>query len=436
MRGLSLYLRVATWTLGCVLSLPAIAGDPAISSSNPSPGHSDKTDPADIVEDALERGDDRTLYKLFQTSSDPAMHALAAMALERVHWNLDKSSEDARLCERVLSKSKPDVALYCADFAAGNLRLAGKAQEASREDLAIAQRYGGRADTQYVATLKTFAQASLDLPDMRAARPEQTVELPLVKTFGRDGPYVDVKVNGHTVRLLLDTGASTLLIDDQTAKAWGVHFDPDQQQYTRGYLAKKIPIRTGWVDQLDLGHGLVVTHVPVDVESRALLLIGFDVLRQFGAFRLSSDRLVIYGSEDHTRPACEDPLLISSAGRGRYTRWVIGASVGGEVQPTLVDSGASFYFNGNAAALAHYKNTLTGSIGVLDASSREQHTGVKVVTQQLVISGQPMKMSFIVTTDDNLAWPYTLGNLALKDMDFYADFDTRHGCMLMHAHLR
>ena len=435
MKRRHLYLHLAAWSLGCALSLPTMAGGPAISSSSPPPSHGEKTDPTEIVEYAVERGDDRALYQLFRTSNDPATHALAAMALERVHWNLDKSSEDARLCEKVLSKSQPDVALYCADFAAGNLRLAGKAQEASREDLAIAQRYAGHADAQYVATLKNFAQVSLELPDMHATRPEQTVELPLARIFGRDGPYIDIKANGHTARFLLDTGAGTLLIDDQTANAWGVHFDPGQQQYTRGYLAKKIPVRTGWIDQLDLGHGLVADHVPVEVESRAPLLIGFDVLRQFGAFRLSPDRLVVYGSEDRARPTCEDPLLIMSDGHGRYTRWVTGISVGGEVQPTLVDSGASFYFNGNAAALAHYKNTLTGSIGVLDASSREQRTGIKVVTQQLVISGQPMKMSFIVTTDDNLASPYTLGNLALKDMDFYADFDTRHGCMLMHTRL-
>ena len=77
------------------------------------------------VDTAVTEGDVPKLAQMYGTSKDPVARVLAAMALERIHFNLEKSSEDARICEHSLIDSQPRVALFCARFANGTLATPG-----------------------------------------------------------------------------------------------------------------------------------------------------------------------------------------------------------------------------------------------------------------------------------------------------------------------
>lgn len=54
---------------------------------------------------------------------------------------------------------------------------------------------------------------------------------------------------------------------------------------------------------------------------------------------------------------------------------------------------------------------------------------------EVVVSGQPITMTFGIFADSSLPWPYILGSGALRDMDFFLDFQRRHTCLLLHDHL-
>jgi predicted aspartyl protease len=389
---------------------------------------------ANRVDADLQKGDERDLDRLYQVADDPVSHVLAAMALERLHLNLDKSSEDAAVCEKVLRKTRPDIAFYCAFFASGNTRLAGRTQEADRMDVAAAQRFAGTYKAAELAKLAENAGTRAGQPELRVGRPGHTLTLPLLRpAFGNGEPYIDASANGKTVRLLLDTGAGSLLLDERTARDWGVHMADSGDEHVQGFFSKDIAVRRGWLDHLDLG-GISMENVPVEVGAKGQKIIGIDLLRWLGAIRIGKDLLTVYAGDD-ARPACSEPMVVASPRYGNYLRVITTVPVDGAPQTALLDTGFTGYLSGNAAVLEQYKDGLTGHAHFTDVSANEHNAGTKVATQNVVISGQPIKMTFVVFTDANLPWGFVLGNLALQDMDFYFDFDNRHTCLLLHDHL-
>jgi predicted aspartyl protease len=389
---------------------------------------------ANRVDADLQKGDERDLGRLYQIADDPLSHVVAAMALERLHLNLDQSSEDAAACEKVLRKTRPDIAFYCALFASGNTRLAGRTQEADRMDVATAQRYAGTYKAADLAKLEGNAGKRAEQPQLLVRRPGHTLTLPLLRpAFGNGEPFIDASANGKSARLLLDTGASSLLLDERTARDWGVHMLEGGDEHIQGFFSKDVAVHRGWLDHLDLG-GISMENVPVEVGSKGSRIIGIDLLRWLGAMRIGKDRLTVYAGDD-TRPACSEPMVVASPRYGNYLRMITTVPVDGNPQTALLDTGFTGYLSGNAAVLEQYKDGLTGHARFTDVSASEHKAGIKLATQTVVISGQPIKMTFVVFTDANLPWGFVLGNLALQDMDFYFDFDNRHTCLLLHDNL-
>lgn len=389
------------------------------------------TDVLAVVERALEQADVPALAKLYQTSHDPATRALAAMALERIHFNLDKASEDARICERSLLDSQPRIAFFCARFANGNLRIDKGSRAADAAEVAIAQRFAGHAPSPVLDELRQYAAAHEDWPSMDMQRPSTAFSIPLVTPASTRLGAIEVESHGEKARLLVDTGSGIITLDAGTARRLGVRM----LQVTgsaNGLLARHVPAQFGVLDRLSFA-GVTIRNAPVHVLPGRHRLIGIDILRRLGAFRLGRQRIEVYGSDD--RPACRQPMLIASDVWGHDVRVVAALPVNDVLRTVLIDSGVSFYLSGSQAVVDQLDSGRNSRIALHGIGSRIHHTRINQAVATIVVSGQPVEVTFPVFKDASLPWDYVLGNGALRDMDFYFDFDHHHTCLLLHDDL-
>jgi len=74
--------------------------------------------------------------------------------------------------------------------------------------------------------------------------------------------WVDAKVNGHDVRFLVDSGATTTTIDRRTAQALGVQISARRDQYVRTGNGI-VRVASGQADELTIGS---ITRHAVDLE--------------------------------------------------------------------------------------------------------------------------------------------------------------------------
>lgn len=418
--------------LGLGLSASGAGADVAPSSSTASPPRATIPSYGQRVETAMEKGDALELYRLYNTPNDVVMHVLAAMALERLSLHLDNATRDASQCEKALFDSQPDVAYYCALFQSGDVRLSGREKQADDMELSIAQRYRGKINAAILTKLAENAAHRAALPEFQVQPPDHTVTLPLTMQIDGTSLYLRAQANGKSMLLALDTGASWLVLDERAARKWNVHYLDSNPSYIQGYFAKKIQVQEGWLDNFELG-GIAMQNVPVYVIPHAPKIIGIDLLRRLGALRIAKDELTVFAPND-TKPPCNDALFASSQYNGNFLRLLTNIAINGNVQPAMLDTGSSTYLSGNAAVLSQYKSGITGHLMMRDVSAQAQETRARLATETVVIGHQPIRMTFVVFEDDTLPWGYVLGNLVLRDMDFFFDFDNRHTCLLLHKH--
>jgi len=409
--------------------------------SSPASRLTEQTD-LQTVWKAMQSADADTLSKLYRDNPNPVVHVWAAMALERVRFNLDAASADARACESALLDSRPGVALTCGQFRVGNLHLAGRADEARQAEQALIAHYRGhgvdrRLDEMqaYLDGIAGVPQLSFDIPAGDVTlnlQPDPKSKPPREAELGV--PRFTVSANGHALVAKLDTGASDLVLGQEDADRLGVT-PLDKQGNVNGWLAKDVPSQAGRLDTLKIGD-ITVHNVPVTVVPRPIALIGGNLVAPLGTLKISQNSIVIYG-KDSPVPACATPMRISSAMWGNNLRLYPQLLVNDAPQSVMLDSGAHNYLIGTRAALdevapLHRMKTRMSDIGGAHGFVNADSAKVK-----LTIAEQPFEITFDVYTDaDNAQHPITLGAGALRDMDFLLDFRHQHQCFLLHPHLR
>lgn len=385
------------------------------------------------VQQAVASADVPALAELYRHSPDDAAHALAAMGLERIHGNFEASSADAQLCERVLFDSRPQLAYFCALFDNGNLRLREGRAVAEAAEVAIAERYAGHVPAAQLDHLRDYAKARTGEAAFRVDLPPQDFSLPLEHAPGSDIGVLEVTANGEKARVMADTGAGDLVLDATTAKRLGVRL-LGRETHINGVLSRGVVMAEGVLDRLDIGP-VVLHNVPVSVGPGRTRVIGLDMLRQLGAFRIARDALTVYRTPAQ-RPACEQPLLLASDLWGNSVRATVALDIDDHPQTVLIDSGSAFYLSGDEASAKDLATTYAHRIRLRDAGALTHAARVGQASARVVVSGQPIDMTFGVFKDAALPWHYVLGSGALGDMDFYFDFPGRHSCQLLHADLR
>jgi len=429
--GISLFV----WCNGSV----ALASEPAEAASaasapataNPDAEAAKNPDIRRILQ-AMMNADGQTLVHLYQSASDPVTHIWAAMALERLHFNLDAATADAERCEQTLQESQPALALLCGQFHSGNLRLAGHPAEANSYENELIERYRNHGVDQELAGMQRYEKQQATLAKLTVDRPAADVSLPLKDD--NLSPTFDAKANGHPFELTFDSGASRIVLGEADARRLGVKLIDDQPSgHVGGWLSKNVPTRQGQLDKLELG-SITMHNVPVTVVPRQIALIGADLLAPLGALRVSRKTLLIYGKPSDV-PACDTPMLVGTNLWGNYLRIVPQLLVNDLPHSVMLDTGAGRYLLGTKAALDEVTTLHRGKLAMGDIGGTHAFANAQSAKVKLTIAGQPIEMYFAIYTDSDEGHAITLGAGALRDMDFLLDFGHQHMCFLLHPNL-
>lgn len=384
------------------------------------------------VRKAMAQADIPTLAKLYQKPPDPVTRVLAAMAIERIHYNLERADHDAAICEHALIDSQPRVALFCARFRIGDAALAQGMPAARRAAAAVAERFRDKVPPAALAAMTRFVASHESQPALGLQRPAGRFPIPLRYTPRQSTPELEVRANGHSAMLMVDTGSSFLALGPALAERLGVR-TLDAHGVTNGFFSHGVKATYGVLDTLRFGD-VVMRNVPVEVIPGHVHLFGIDLLRQLGTFRLSRKALTVYGDGDPL-PACRQPLLVGSGLYGPGVRVVKAIPVDGVLRMTLIDSGASAYFSGDHVAMQRLHAYHNQRVRLRDIGPRVHAARRDEAEARVILAGQPFKLTFGVFEDAHLRWHYILGNGALADMDFFFDFRGHHSCLLLHPDL-
>ena len=215
--------------------------------------------------------DTKSLLDLYQSTHDPVIHAITAMAVERTRFNLEAASKDAQICEDSLFTTKPEIALWCGRFQAGNLRLGGHWQAAKDKIAQLVQRYAGHGLDSHLAGLRKYQTREASMPSFALEPP--TADVTLTLQHG-PRPVVIAKANGRDFDLLVDTGATNMIVGQDSVRDLGIKL-LDQTDHLSGLLSKDVPTQKGLLDVLQIG-AITMRNVPVTIVPHMPQKIPFD----------------------------------------------------------------------------------------------------------------------------------------------------------------
>lgn len=359
-------------------------------------------------------------------SKDPVEHALAAMAVERVHGNFEQSSKIAGTCESSLRAGEPVVAHYCARFAAANLRLMGERQKAAIEEESIAERYKGVLPPEKL-TNPDLTQATLykTLPPVTVHIPDGVTSIDLKRNPKRSS-LVDVTVNGTSLQLVMDTGGYSIL-GEATARKLGVKILLEKDGSVHGALGGASVKKLGLIEKLTLGN-VVFENLPVSIIDEERNLLGIDALQRLGAFEVQKDAVLIYGN-GASKPACDTPLLLGTTFWGSPPKILEQAKVDGTPQNVLFDTGTTFYLTSNQPGTQGPLQR-GGQLKLRDATHGSQAVRFARVTSNVEMAGKNYQVTYASIEDMKIPYKYILGEGALIDVHLFVDFTRRVSCLL------
>ena len=428
--------------LCCLLALADVStasgAEPATAATTAAPATAANRDSKPIentdirrILQAMQDADAPMLIQLYQSASDPIVHIWAAMALERVHFNLDAATTDASLCEKALLDSHPGIALLCGQFQSGNLRLAGRQAEADSYEKTLIERYQNHGVDRQLAGMQGYEDRQTSLAKLAIDRPATDITLPLKDD--KPSPTFDAKANGHAFELTLDSGASNLVLGEEDAHKFGVKLFDRPVGHVNGWLSQGVPAQHGLLEKLQIG-AITLRNVPVTVVPRQIALLGANMIAPLGTLRVSHSSLLLYGNQSNA-PACDTPMLVGTDLWGNSLRILPQLLVNDMPRSVMLDTGASRYLLGTKAALDEVTVLHRGKLAMGDIGGRHAFANAESAKVRLTIAGQPIEMYFAVYTDSDSPHGITLGAGALRDMDFLLDFQHQHMCLLLHPDL-
>ncbi|MEE9329231.1 MAG: TIGR02281 family clan AA aspartic protease [Parvularculaceae bacterium] len=113
---------------------------------------------------------------------------------------------------------------------------------------------------------------------------------------GRGGQYfTTIKVNGAPIEVLIDTGASNLVLREEDAYRAGLR--PQRKDYTQSASTANglVAIAVMPVKDIEIGYNIIRNqHVSVIPDkSLSISLLGMDVLSEFGRIEISNGEIVL-----------------------------------------------------------------------------------------------------------------------------------------------
>lgn len=433
MRNIGTLIRgVLGVALAIAIAAPLMADDAPGTPTSPQLGtRKDEWAAIQKILAAMQAADLKSVADIYTSDSEPAVHVVAAMVIERMHYNLDASSQDARICQDSLIDTRPAIALTCGQFESGNLRLAGRGADAVAKEVDLIKRFQGHGVDAALADMQAFLDHGAKRFPLSIEQPGGTVTIPLVDIHNGSSPTFKAQANGHAIDVTLDTGANDFVIDQARASELGVTLIDKQASYS-GWITRGAQGEHGLLKELTV-NGITWHNVPVLVVSHTVALLGVNMIAPLGTVWVSKNTLMI-SNDDASAAGCNAPMLVATSLWGDRMKLTPQLQIEDQWSSVMLDTGASRYLIGTSKALEKATALHRGKAAMVDIGG-PHYANTESAKLKLIISGQPINMYFDVYTDSDNLWPITLGAGALRDMDFLLDFKHQHLCFMLHPNL-
>ncbi len=151
-----------------------------------------------------------------------------------------------------------------------------------------------REDAKPVAAVNEVAAVASAQPRTRRVSNTDPVTAPALRQLrrGPDGHfYADAQVNGTTIRFMVDTGASMVVLTAADAQRAGIQL-PSERQMAMG-VGGPVEVIPVTVDRIAIG-GVETRGVPAAVtEELPVSLLGQSYLRRVGSIEIRGDTMVL-----------------------------------------------------------------------------------------------------------------------------------------------
>lgn len=105
--------------------------------------------------------------------------------------------------------------------------------------------------------------------------------------------YADVQINGTTVNMLVDTGASGIALSREDARSAGIATSISMPNVVGEGASGEVRGELVTIDRIELGGASAERLDAVVLDSGGMSLLGQDFLRQFDSVEIKDDRMVL-----------------------------------------------------------------------------------------------------------------------------------------------
>lgn len=292
------------------------------------------------------KGDQKKLLDISQTSSGGAEVIAKALYLRSL-YRLDESSKTVSECGALSQISRSTANWSCAMILAGNKLLAGdtagwaRLMDATKKTVVplVAKQMNVAPESLRVGEFEPVADFSqyFDVPPVAVKRDADEFSIPVEWRASSDvrtdvQPFITATINGHSLQMALDTGASGVIIKRSDADALNI------SDVHRGWMitSEGMPTDLGVLKSLSVGK-VNVSNVPAAITDGPVSVLGIQGLQFLRAIRLHGDTLV--SNAKGFGDLCQTPLDMTSGVEGSNSLLLVPGVVGGKDFHFFLDTG-------------------------------------------------------------------------------------------------
>jgi hypothetical protein len=382
------------------------------------------------------KGDQKKLLEMSQSSSG-GTEVIAQALYQRSLYRLDDSSKTVSECGSASQLAHSTANWSCALILAGNKLLVGdvsgwaKSMDAIKKVVVplLANQMHVAPQDVHVAELETVADFSkyFDFPSISVKRDVDQFSVPVDWIPSKDSsdsiqPFITATVNGHSLRMAIDTGTSGVIISHRDADLVGV------SDIHQGWANTSQGVSTdlGVIKNLSVG-GVHITNMPATITGAPVSILGIRGLQFLRAIRLHGNTLV--SSDQGFKDACQTPLDMASWVEGSNNALLVPGTVNGDPFRFFLDTGNAWGIvrhafgspsdSDNAKPILLTVGNVAGKVMMAESRDEMQIGNVPVHLQDYRI----------VYSDQHKLFRYDIGGSYVHEHDLIIDFENGLMCI-------
>ena len=380
------------------------------------------------------KGDQAQLLQVANTASD-GPHIVAKALYERSIYQLDESSKTVSACADPSQIAHSTANWSCALILAGNKLLAGDVAGWARlmditkktvTPILAAHLHAGPNDL-HIAEFETVPNFSkfFDFPAISVQRSAGDFSIPIDWIPTKDSsdsiqPFISVSINGHSLRMALDTGTSGVILSQSDASSLKV----SDIHHGWASTSQGQPTDLGVIKDMTIGK-LHISNMPTTITESPVSVLGIRGMQFLGAIRVHGD--VLYSNAGGFGDSCKTPMDMASWVEGSNNALLVPGHVGDESLHFFLDSGNAWsvirHTFGSPSDADHAKPISLTVGGV----ARPVYVSEARDTMQIGDLPPAYQDYKTVYSDQHTRFRYDIGGSFLHQHDLIIDFN--HGVM-------